>query len=118
MQTVLKSTTRKVNITTDGPVTIIGESINPTRRKKLTAALLSEEYDYIFALAKAQIDSGADVLDINVGAPGVEEVKMLPLVAKAVGKQFGVPLCLDSSNRQALADQGVWRSGDRPDHGR
>jgi 5-methyltetrahydrofolate--homocysteine methyltransferase len=103
MQTVLKSTTRKVNITTDGPVTIIGESINPTRRKKLTAALLSEEYDYIFALAKAQIDSGADVLDINVGAPGVEEVKMLPLVAKAVGKQFDVPLCLDSSNRQALA---------------
>ena len=103
MQTLLKSKTREVKITTDGPITIIGESINPTRRKKLTAALLSGEMDYIFELAKAQIDTGADVLDINVGAPGVDEVKLLPKVALAVSEQFNLPVCLDSSNREALA---------------
>ncbi|PWB55042.1 MAG: pterin-binding protein [Anaerolineales bacterium] len=103
MQTLLKSKTRQVKISTDGPVTIIGESINPTRRKKLTAALLSGEMDYIYELAKTQLDTGADVLDINVGAPGVDEIDVLPRVAVAVAEQFDVPLCLDSSNREALA---------------
>jgi len=104
MQTILKSKSKEVKITTDGPITIIGESINPTRRKKLTAALLSGEMDYIFELAKTQIDTGADVLDINVGAPGIDEVTMLAKVALAVSEQFNVPLCLDSSNREALAE--------------
>jgi 5-methyltetrahydrofolate--homocysteine methyltransferase len=103
MQTTLKTKTKEIKITTDGPITIIGESINPTRRKKLTAALLSGEMDYIFELAKTQIDTGADILDINVGAPGVDEVMMLPKVALAVSEQFNVPLSLDSSNREALA---------------
>jgi 5-methyltetrahydrofolate--homocysteine methyltransferase len=103
MQTILKGRKKEVEITTDGPVTIIGESINPTRRKKLTAALLSGQLDYVFELAKTQIDSGADVLDINVGAPGVDEEIMLPQVAQAVAERFDVPICLDSSNRVALA---------------
>ena len=103
MQTILKSKTKEVKISTDGPITIIGESINPTRRKKLTAALLSGEMDYIFKLAKTQIDTGADVLDINVGAPGVDELSVLPKVALAVCENFDIPLCLDSSNREALA---------------
>jgi 5-methyltetrahydrofolate--homocysteine methyltransferase len=103
MLTILKSKNNEVKITTDGPVTIIGESINPTRRKKLTAELLSGEMDYIFELAKAQIETGADVLDINVGAPGVDEAVTLPKVALAVSNEFNVPLCLDSSNRDALA---------------
>jgi 5-methyltetrahydrofolate--homocysteine methyltransferase len=103
METVLKSKTKEYRITTDGPVSIIGESINPTRRKKLTSALLSGELDYIFELAKIQIDTGADILDINVGAPGVDELSLLPKVALAVAEQFDVPICLDSSNREALA---------------
>jgi 5-methyltetrahydrofolate--homocysteine methyltransferase len=103
MQTLLKSRSKEFKITTDGPVAIIGESINPTRRKKLTAALLSGELDYIFELAQIQIETGADILDINVGAPGVDEEKMLPQVALAVSERFEVPICLDSSNRDALA---------------
>ncbi len=103
MDTSLKSKTKEVKVTTDGPVTIIGESINPTRRKKLTAALLSGEFEYIYELAKAQIETGADVLDVNVGAPGVDEVSMLPRVALAIAERFEVPLCIDSSNRTALA---------------
>jgi 5-methyltetrahydrofolate--homocysteine methyltransferase len=103
METILKSKKHEVKITTDGPITIIGENINPTRRKKLTAALLSGQLDYVFELATAQIATGADVLDINVGAPGVDEVVMLPHVALAVAERFDVPICLDSSNREALA---------------
>lgn len=103
MNTILKSKSKEVKITTDGPVTIIGESINPTRRKKLTAALLSGEFDYIYELATTQIDTGADLLDVNVGAPGVDEEVMLPKVALAIAERFEVPLCLDSSNRTALA---------------
>ncbi len=103
MQTILKGKTKEVKISTDGTITIIGESINPTRRKKLTAALLSGEMDYIYELAKAQIETGADVLDINVGAPGVDEESVLPQVALAVAERFDVPVCLDSSNRTALA---------------
>ncbi len=103
MNTILKSKTNAVKITTDGPITIIGENINPTRRKKLTSALLSGQLDYVFELAAAQIETGADVLDINVGAPGVDEVMMLPQVALAISERFDVPICLDSSNREALA---------------
>jgi 5-methyltetrahydrofolate--homocysteine methyltransferase len=103
MDTILKSKTNEVRISTDGPITIIGESINPTRRKKLTTALLSGQMDYVYELAKSQIETGADVLDINVGAPGVDEVTMLPQVALLVSERFGVPICLDSSNRAALA---------------
>jgi 5-methyltetrahydrofolate--homocysteine methyltransferase len=103
MHTVLKSKTHEVRITTDGPITIIGESINPTRRKKLTTALLSGELDYIFELAQAQIETGADILDINVGAPGVDEEAMLLQVALAVSERYDVPICLDSSNHDALA---------------
>jgi 5-methyltetrahydrofolate--homocysteine methyltransferase len=103
MQTLLTSRTKEYRITTDGPVAIIGESINPTRRKKLTAALLSGELDYVFELAQIQIETGADILDINVGAPGVDEVRMLSQVALAVSERFDVPICLDSSNRDALA---------------
>src|SRR4030043_301889 len=103
MQTIIKSKNNEVRISTDGTITIIGESINPTRRKKLTSALLSGELDYIFELAKAQIDTGADILDINVGAPGVDELSLLPKVALAVAECFDVPMCLDSSNREALA---------------
>jgi 5-methyltetrahydrofolate--homocysteine methyltransferase len=103
MQTILKSRTKEYRITADGPIAIIGESINPTRRKKLTAALLSGDLDYIFELAQTQLETGADILDINVGAPGIDEERILPQVALAVSERFDVPICLDSSNRDALA---------------
>jgi len=103
MQTILKSNTKEYQISSDGHVTIIGESINPTRRKKLTASLLNQDFAYIFELAKSQIEAGADVLDVNVGAPGVDEEAILPKVALAIAERFDTPLCLDSSNRQALA---------------
>ena len=102
MHTILKSKSKEVKIDTQGPVSIIGESINPTRRKKLIAALLSGDMSYVFELAKTQIETGADILDVNVGAPGVDEVAIFPKVALAVSENFDVPICLDSSSREAL----------------
>jgi 5-methyltetrahydrofolate--homocysteine methyltransferase len=102
MQTKLKGRTKEVAITTDGPIIIIGESINPTRRKKLTSALLKQDFEYIYELAISQINAGADILDINVGVPNVDEVDLLPKVALSVAERFDLPICLDSSNRDAL----------------
>ncbi len=78
MQTILKGKTKEVIIDTQGPVVIIGECINPTRRKKLVTTLQENNFDYLLELAGAQISAGADVLDVNVGFPGVDDVKLLP----------------------------------------
>lgn len=102
MQTILKSTSKELRIDTQGPITIIGESINPTRRKKLTDALKSQDFEYIYKLAEEQINAGADILDINVGAAGVDETLMLARVAHSVAERFDIPICLDSTNRAAL----------------
>ncbi|UCD43580.1 MAG: dihydropteroate synthase [Chloroflexota bacterium] len=82
---------------------IIGEKINPTGRKKLAAALKEGDYNYVRNLATKQVEAGADVLDVNVGVPGIDEVAVLPEVAKLVSEQVDVPLCLDSANHEAIA---------------
>jgi 5-methyltetrahydrofolate--homocysteine methyltransferase len=102
MRTLLKGKTREVIIDTDGPVVIIGECINPTRRKKLVSTLQEENFDYVLELAEAQIKAGADVLDVNVGFPGVDDVKLLPQVILALKERFDIPLCLDSPNPKAI----------------
>jgi 5-methyltetrahydrofolate--homocysteine methyltransferase len=102
MQTLLRSKSKEVIIDTDGPVVIIGESINPTRRKKLVETLKAHDFEFALGLAKSQIEQGADVLDVNVGFPGVDDETLLPLTVKAIQKDFDVPLCLDSPNPKAL----------------
>ncbi|MFN2137435.1 MAG: dihydropteroate synthase [Candidatus Promineifilaceae bacterium] len=103
MKTELRATTTGVTIATDGPFTIIGESINPTRRKRLSSAFAEGAYDYVLELAQSQIEAGADVLDINVGVPGIDEPAVMAGVVAAVSEAFDVPLCLDSPNPQTLA---------------
>jgi len=102
MKTVLTGRTREVVIDTGGPVVIIGESINPTRRKKLVSTLQSNDFGYLLELAENQINAGADVLDVNVGFPGVDDVKLLPEALMEIQEKFDVPLCLDSPNPQAI----------------
>ena len=82
MKTILRTKTREITINTDGPVIIIGESINPTRRKKLISTLLEGDFSYVIELAKIQIDAMADVLDVNIGFPDVDDVKLLPETVK------------------------------------
>ena len=83
-------------------VRVIGERINPTGKKRFQQALLENDLDYILDVAAAQVDAGADILDVNVGYPGVDEVKMLPRVVKKLQSAIALPLQLDSSNPEAL----------------
>lgn len=102
-QTVLRSKANEVLIDSQGPMVIIGEKINPTGHKKLAAALQEGNYDYVRDLALRQVAWGADVLDINVGVPGLDDVALMPEIVKLVINCVDVPLCLDSPNPAALA---------------
>ena len=103
MQTLACGKTKQVKIDTEGVFTIIGEKINPTGRKKLAAALLEGNLDYVRELATNQINAGADLLDVNVGVPGADEVALLSQVVKMLADAFDIPFCLDSPNPKALA---------------
>jgi 5-methyltetrahydrofolate--homocysteine methyltransferase len=102
MQTILKGINNQVIIDTNGPVVIIGECINPTRRKKLVATLQEGHFEYVLELAGNQIRAMADVLDVNVGFPGVDDVMLLPEVILAIRAKFDIPLCIDSPNPKAI----------------
>ncbi len=102
MYTILKGKTAEVTINTNGPVVIIGECINPTRRKKLVSSLQEMNFDYVLELADSQIKAGADVLDVNVGFPGVDDVALLPATVLAISSKFDIPLCIDSPNPKAI----------------
>ncbi len=102
MKTILKGRIKEVAIDTAGPVIIIGESINPTRRKKLVVTLQENDFSYVLELAASQIRAGADILDVNVGFPGVDDEKLLPGAVRAIQAEFDIPLCLDSPNPKAI----------------
>ena len=102
MKTLLKGKMNEVIIDTNGPVIVIGECINPTRRKKLVTTLQEGNFDYVLELAESQIKAGADVLDINVGFPGVDDVKLLPETVLAIRGSFDIPICIDSPNPKAI----------------
>ncbi|MFH0759687.1 MAG: dihydropteroate synthase [Bacteroidota bacterium] len=102
MKTILRSKSQELTIDTEGPVVIIGESINPTRRKKLVETLSENNFDYAIQLAISQIEAGADMLDVNVGYPGVDDVTLLPETIKAIQQAVDVPLCIDSPNPKAI----------------
>ncbi|MGD0877599.1 MAG: dihydropteroate synthase [Anaerolineales bacterium] len=103
MHTILRSATKEVMVGIDRPFVIIGEKINPTGRKKLAAALTEGNLDYVRQLAESQVAWGADVLDVNVGTPGLDEVAAIRKVIEAVASVVSVPLCLDSGNPEVLA---------------
>lgn len=103
MKTTISSKTKKTAISTDGPFTVIGEKINPTGRKKLATALQEGNFDYVRDLARKQIEAGADILDVNVGMAGTDDVDFLPAIVKLLVEEFDIPLCIDTPNPKALA---------------
>jgi 5-methyltetrahydrofolate--homocysteine methyltransferase len=103
MHTILKSATKEVKIGIDRPFVMIGEKINPTGHKKLAAALQENNLDYVRQLAERQVAWGADVLDVNVGVPGLDEVGIVAQVVELVQSVADVPICLDSANPAVLA---------------
>lgn len=98
MITELSSASKVVTISPDGPTIMIGERINPTARKKLGEALLAGDVEMVRREAIAQVEAGAQILDVNVGYHGVDEPKMVKEAVKAVMETVDVPICLDSAN--------------------
>jgi 5-methyltetrahydrofolate--homocysteine methyltransferase len=103
MHTILKGATKEVTVGIDRPFVIIGEKINPTGNKKLAAALSVDNLDFVRQLVERQVAWGADVLDINVGVPGIDEVAVVKEVVELVASIASIPLCLDSGNPEVLA---------------
>ena len=102
MHTILKSNTKEVIIGADKPFVMIGEKLNPTGLKKLGQALVEQNFEYVKQLAKRQVAWGADVLDVNVGHPQIDEVAIMPKVVEAVLSVVDVPLCIDSNEPKIL----------------
>jgi len=102
METILKSAKKTVIISPEKPTVLIGERINPTGKKRLAAALAEGDLEVVRKEALAQVEAGADVLDVNVGAAGVDEVDLLPRAVRVVMETVDVPVCIDSADVNAL----------------
>jgi 5-methyltetrahydrofolate--homocysteine methyltransferase len=102
METKVSTPTKEVIISYDRPTTIIGERINPTGKKKLAEALKNGDLSIVKKEALEQVAAGATILDCNVNAPGVNDVKLLPEAIKLIQATVDVPLCIDSPNADAL----------------
>jgi 5-methyltetrahydrofolate--homocysteine methyltransferase len=102
METRLSIRDRVVVISPDSPFTIIGERINPTRRKKLAETMSQGDFSVVQEDARKQVEAGAKVLDVNAGIPGGDEPALLSGAVKAVMEVVDVPLCIDTANPDAL----------------
>jgi len=100
--TVISSATREVVIGFDQPFVLIGERINPTGRKILTAELLAGNYSRVEKDALAQVEAGAHMLDVNAGIPLADEPAILARCIELVQSITDVPLTIDSSIVAAL----------------
>ncbi len=90
------------NAVTIDHVTVIGERLNPTGKKRLKQALIDEDFDYILSQAVEQIDAGAEILDVNVGVPKLDDVAVMPKVIKELQAITDLPLQIDSGNPAAI----------------
>ena len=104
METKVSSASQEVLISDKLPTVLIGERINPTGKKKMTAALKAGEIEVVRNEAMEQVKAGADILDVNVVVPREDEVALLPQVLKALMETVQVPLCIDFSNPRALKE--------------
>jgi len=102
METILTGTEGTVRISLELPTVIIGEKINPTGRSWLTEQLTEGNLDVLRGEATKQLEEGADVLDVNVGAASVNEAELLPQAVQIIQDEVGVPLCIDTADKDAL----------------
>ncbi|HEY4695824.1 MAG TPA: dihydropteroate synthase [Candidatus Hydromicrobium sp.] len=102
METVVTGKGTEVRFGLNLPTVIIAERINPTGRKSLAEELKQGKFDIVREDAIKQTKAGTHIIDINVGAVGVDEVEMLPKAVKMVMEVTNQPLCLDSANPKAL----------------
>jgi len=102
MDTVLKSASKTITIGAEQPFCIIGERINPTSRKKFSEELREGNLETVVVDVQAQVEAGADMLDVNAGIPLVDESELLAKMLKLVQESCDLPICIDSSVVEAL----------------
>jgi len=102
MHTVLSSASKTITIGHDQPFCIIGERINPTGRKKFQEQLRAGDLSAIALDVQAQVEGGATMLDVNMGAPLIDEPVVLAQAVKMIQGLTDLPLCIDSSVVEAL----------------
>ena len=83
-------------------IAMIGERINPTGKKKLKAALKENNLDYLVGEAVGQRDNSADILDVNVGLPEIDEPTVLEAAVQKLQSTVTLPLVIDSSDPEAI----------------
>ena len=98
----VSSRSRVTRIGGAAPFCLVGERINPTGKKKFSAELVAGEFTQAMTYAAEQIEAGAQLLDVNVGAPQVDELKTLPDLVARLSARFQIPLALDSSDPRAI----------------
>ncbi len=103
MKTRIASASKEVIIGDGQPTVLIGERINPTGRKKLSEVMRTGDLDMVRNEAVKQQAAGADVIDVNCGVPGVDEVDLLTRAVQAVAEAVDLPLSIDTPNHEALA---------------
>lgn len=91
-----------VNTAESGGVRVIGERINPTGKKRFQQALRERDLDYIVRQAIEQQDAGADILDVNVGLPGMDEAALMRDAVRAIQEAVDLPLQIDSTDPAAI----------------
>ncbi len=106
MHTILSSPGKQVVIGDDQPFCIIGERINPTGRKKFQQQMRAGDLSAVEVDVASQVAGGAMVLDVNMGAPLVDEAELLAKTVRLVQSLTDLPLCIDSSVVEAL-DAGL-----------
>jgi len=102
MDTVLRSRSSSVTIGADQPFCVIGERINPTGRKRFAEELRAGDLSTVTVDALAQVQAGADMLDVNAGIPLVDEPELLQAMLRTVQDAVDAPICIASSVIEAL----------------
>ena len=102
MHTVVRSATREVTIGHDRPFCVIGERINPTGRKKFQEELRAGDLSSVAIDVHSQVAGGATMLDVNMGAPLIDEADLLAKSVLLIQTLTDLPLCIDSSVVEAL----------------
>jgi 5-methyltetrahydrofolate--homocysteine methyltransferase len=102
METKVSYKDKTITISPESPFKIIGERINPTRRKKLASSMAEGDFSLVQEDAIKQVEAGAHILDVNAGVPGADEPALMVGAVKAVMEVVDVPLCIDSADPAAL----------------
>ncbi len=104
METIVSGKGFEVVISPEHPTRIIGERINPTGRKVLARKLTEGEIEVVQGDALQQVEDGADIIDVNVGAAGVEQVEVLPRAVQLVQEVYDGPVAIDTPDHDALEE--------------